>query len=232
MSTQYLKLDGYKDYPRFQIKFVKRGSDYYDFELSCKCKIQVPDIRIRDRFCMGTLMDDIYCVFMDTIAAVYKGTLVTKEESLWNDPDFRPARHLFCSKDKKLTDHVGTFIKRRRRMLIKKQGPVEGRNCSCCLFGNDHMQAKMHTHLFMNTVFEPTPQSSPDRSNEFKRLPKSVKKVVLCAPKLDTPEEKKVEDTAINKDQQVKREKKFVKKKPNQGKAPNNIRKTKKPPRL
>ena len=92
MTTQYLKFDGYKDYPKFQIKLVGRGTDYYDFELSCKCRIQVPNIPLRDEYCEGTLMDDIYSILMETFATLYDGKLVTKEESLWNKPNFRPAK--------------------------------------------------------------------------------------------------------------------------------------------
>ena len=239
----YLKYDGFEGNPNFQIRLNPMGTKDCDFELSCKCKFRVPDIPLRDATCEGTLIEDIYQGLPIFLASLYKGEVVQKEESLWNDPDFKPAKHLFCPKDQEQVRHVKEFVEQRRAMLMESGGK-EMENCNCCLYGNDTLQTMMHLIIFRSTV-QGSSHSSTSRdlvsatktARKGPRLPKSVKKVLQkahkdleAATKPYTSDEKMAE--LFKETVGVKPQKKLIKKKPNQGKAPNNIRKTKKPARL
>ena len=246
MSDNYFfKFVGFEGYPDFQIRFNPRGTSDCDFEFSCQCKFRVPDIPLRDATCEGTLMDDIYKGLPICLCCLYKGRIVQKEQSLWKDPDFKPAKHLFCPKDEQQVQHVKEYVEKRRAMLME-DGEKEMENCNCCLYGNDTMQTMMHLILFRSTVQGTSHSSTPSNlapatktARKGPRLPKAVKKVLQkahkdleAATKPYTSDEKMAElfkETATSED---KRQKKTLKKKPNQGKAPNNIRKTKKPARL
>ncbi|CAG5097682.1 Oidioi.mRNA.OKI2018_I69.XSR.g15184.t1.cds [Oikopleura dioica] len=142
----FVKFNGFEGFPDFQIRMNQMGTGDCDFELSCKCKFRVPDIPLRDATCEGTLMEDIYRGLMTFLACVYKGEIVQREQSLWKDPDFVPAKHLFCPEDEQQVEHVKEFIAKRRAMLMTTGGK-EMENCNCCLFGNDTMQTMGRNRL-------------------------------------------------------------------------------------
>ena len=183
------------------------------WEFSCGCCIQFPSLHSSE-------------VVLGEMKEQWGGRLCRKSTSPWGDNwnHLPPTDHFFCREDPKLIERLADLMMMPEEYfhLIEGVSLVPSKDFR---EANDAMKLKI--------VFS-TPVPLPERKNDFKKakkLPEALRKTLEAEnSRKTTLTDKELEDLFAQP--AAKKSKKSKNEKPNKGKAPNNIRKTKKPVKL
>ena len=183
------------------------------WEFSCGCCIQFPCHRSSE-------------LVLKKMKENYEGRLCRKSTSLWGDnwSNQAPTEHFLCRKDPRLAERLSdlTFLQEEYFHLMPGVSIVPV---------SDFQEASLAMKLMMTFTRN---ISVPEKNNDFKKakkLPEALRKTLEAEnSKKEKLTDKELEDLFAQPS--TKKSKKSTKKNPNKGKAPNNIRKTKKPVKL
>ena len=216
---------GMEENPGFQIKCDTGRDKHGSFELPCGCRFLTPDEK-----------GQYQGLFLELLASFYRPSQLRLERSLWRNDNFKKAEHLFCDKDPDQKKRLMNLLLQ-RRVKVDSSGLLEvDRTTKITAISATHLAESVFFCQQLTDIFsKPLPNTTKPKKGG--PLPKTVKETLQEANK-QTEEALTDEQLAelFNADstdaQKKKKAKKTSKRKPNKGKAPNNIRKSKKPVKL
>ena len=182
--------------------YSRDNSIYWQF--SCGCSIRM----------MNEVSEE---AFHYQLEYAFEGHPLERKDSFWGQNNMLKTEHYMCPKDPRLVERISLVCEQRKFSLI----PISMQE------GHLNLMIKnFSTHV---DIFENAP-----KKKTTKKIPEVVRK------HLEEENMKKRKESAMTDDQLLdlfnqpakKQRKSKQLKKPNKGKAPNNIRKTKKPAKL
>lgn len=188
------------------VYYSRDNSIYWQF--SCGCSIRMNEVAEE--------------AFHSQLEWAFEGHKLERKDSFWGQNNMLKTEHFMCPKDPRLVERISLVCEQKKFLLFSKKEleenlQVEYRNLMIETFS---------THV---DIFENAPK---------KKTTKKISEVVRKY--LEEENTKKRKEPAMTDDQLLdlfnqptkKQRKNKQLKKPNKGKAPNNIRKTKKPAKL
>ena len=234
----------------FQTKWLYLDShDAVFTEFSCGCSFKTESVINHRGFPIPSI------AFLDTFKAAmtkfFKSSLLRKTTSLWKNEDFEKTPHQYCPADPAYFDKMYFILWTAQREVLEVFFRVFADphvNCSSdekCWTVNEKYWEKCSPKKKIDTIWflwlpnlerkcKMPVELAVIRKN--RRLPKKAKEALQVDP--NTEEKEPLSDTQLvdlfEKGSFIEKKQKPSKKnkKPNNGKAPNAIRKTKKPARL
>ena len=228
MKNVVLHFAGIEGNPEFQIKCDIGREKGGTLEFPCRCRFLLRD----EKSCT-------FGSFMDLLAATYQlSSVTTPENSHWGNEKLKnfKADHIFCNKDPDQEMRFTEILLQRRAILNEELGlvKIDGRTRIAVIPDSDIIESAFF-YLRLKDMFSDT-LPSLTKPKKGGPLSKTVKETLQEASK---DKENALTDAQLadlfNNDScatKKKNAKKASMKRPNRGKAPNNIRKTKKPAKL
>ena len=182
--------------------YYSRDNSIY-WQFSCGCSIRMNEVAEE--------------AFHSQLEWAFEGHKLERKDSFWGQNNMLKTEHFMCPKDPRLVERISLVCAQRKFPLV----PISGQEGYLML-----MIVTFSTHV---DIFENAPK---------KKTTKKISEVVRKY--LEEENTKKRKEPAMTDDQLLdlfnqptkKQRKNKQLKKPNKGKAPNNIRKTKKPAKL
>ena len=223
-NQKVFHFEGIEGNPEFQIKCDLGRDKNGTFELPCRCRFLIPDGKAQ-----------YFEAFFHLLADIYRKSEVRLEDSLWREANFEKAKHIFCDKDPDQEMRLSELLLQRRAILNDASGLVKlDHTTNIADIPESHIIESAFFYLQLKDMFSKTLRN-PRKPKKGGQLPNSVKKTLQEANKRT---EKGLTDDQLaelfkaDSHGTKKSVKKTLKRKPNKGKVPNNIRKTKKPAKL
>lgn len=193
----------------FQVRILYYNADRIYWQLSCGCSIRMQHEELEKQF-----QQQMYSAF--------DGHALDKKDSFWGENNLKKTEHYLCPKDSKLVERLGFIVEHEKETLfpIKELAPF---------LEFQWLNLMKNTFSTQVDIFENLPKKKPT-----KKLPEVVRKHLEEEIKNESNKRAMSDDQLVDLfNQPTKKQKKNKQmKKPNKGKAPNNIRKTKKPAKL
>jgi len=233
---EYFKCEDDHSGVEFQVKVLfYLNYDAVYFEFSCGCCMLAED-STNHLIAPDTFAD----LFMKGLRKLFATTFVRKNLSLWNSTSFEKTRHFFCPKDPQLFAMLIEMLYKLQKEIADMAEMFRSKELLQRLkhdasFDLSFIAEGYLMPYFNNASTMPDTHSVP-RVLKDRKLPKQSKEA-LQVKSAEISEEEALTDQQLVKlfggnSEEKERKPKFIKKKPNKGKAPNAIRKTQKPAKL